>query len=303
MISIPRIETGYTTISGMIPGDALTEIGAAFAQCQSRYPTIRLPLERFLQRVDSSVAAMRSGGPIGATEWLAAFRQLHHADLFLAAACAAGDRIAWEFFADEYRPLLRQFAERACRDRDEAEDLAQELVAAMMTGEGARGPRLAGYSGRGTLAAWLRVTVAHSVVDRFRRGRRQVSLEDLESRAPDAEPASPPPPVEATLDARWGPVVAGLLEAELRSLPARERLLLALYYVRGVGLKAIGAHFGVHEATASRWLEQTRRGIRRRIEGDLRRRHGLRRADIEGVWRRVAERDLPALERVLAGSE
>jgi RNA polymerase sigma-70 factor (ECF subfamily) len=294
---------GYTTILIMIPGAALGEIGTAFAACQSRYPTIQLPFERFLARIEACVAAIPGAEADAPDGWLATFRQLHHADLFLATACTTGDRIAWEYFADEYLPLIRQFAERACGRGGQAEDLAQELAATMMSSEAGRPSRLAGYGGRGSLAGWLRVTVAHSAVDRFRRGRREVSLDDPDPRAHVTEPEAPQASIDDRLDARWGPVVSRLFEAELGALPARERLLLALYYVRRAGLKAIGAHFGVHEATASRWLEHTRRGIRKRIEGELRRRHGLRAADLEGVWRRVAEGDLPALERMLAGSD
>ena len=58
-------------------------------------------------------------------------RELHHQDLFLALACALGDRIAWEFFADEFMPLLKRFAGQACRGSDVAQDLAQEMISSL----------------------------------------------------------------------------------------------------------------------------------------------------------------------------
>jgi hypothetical protein len=80
-----------------------------------------------------------------------------------------------------------------------------------------------------------------------------------------------------------------VLAAEIQELSARDRLLLSLYYVQEVPLKLIGRHFGVHEATASRWLEGMRRGIRRRVEKKLRREYGLTRRDIRSLWRWVSE--------------
>jgi RNA polymerase sigma-70 factor, ECF subfamily len=287
----------------MIPGQALTDVRAAFERCQQRYPTIRLALEAFMARVETAVADLTGGDAPEIRTWLQGFAQLHHEDLFLASACAAGDRIAWEYFADEYLPLLRRFAGRACRP-GEAEDLAQDLVTTLMSGaEAGRESRLTGYNGRGSLASWLRVTVARAAVDRFRKTRREVSLDDVQESGPArVEPRAPAEPVEDRLDARWGPVLSHLLEVELRSLGPRERLLLVLYYVRAVPLKAIGRHFAVHEATASRWLEDVRRGIRKRIERELRRKHGLRPRELEGLWRRVGDRELAPLEKALAQS-
>jgi RNA polymerase sigma-70 factor (ECF subfamily) len=290
----------------MIPGQALTDIRAVFERCQRRYPTIRLALEAFMARVETAVSALPGGDAPDTGAWLQAFAQLHHEDLFLAIACAAGDHIAWEYFADEYLPLLRRFAGRACRPA-EAEDLAQELVTALMAGADAGHEcRLTGYTGRGSLASWLRVTVARAAVDRFRKTRREVSLDEIEETGTtDREPFQPRArvePVEDRLDAQWGPVLSRLLETELGSLEPRDRLLLVLYYVRGVPLKVIGRHFRVHEATASRWLDEVRRGIRKRIERELRRKHGLRPRELDGLWRRVADSDLAPLEKALAQS-
>ena len=43
-----------------------------------------------------------------------------------------------------------------------------------------------------------------------------------------------------------------------RALPSRDRALIRLHYVDGVGLERIGTIYGVHKATVSRWLAAAR---------------------------------------------
>jgi len=250
-------------------------------RCRRRFPTIDFPSDEFFARAE------RGGVSLG---------QLHHEDLYLASACAHGDRLAWEYFADEYLPLVQKLAAQACRQFQESEDLAQELVSQLI-GDRAK---LGGYDGRGSLAGWLRVTIARAAIDRFRRARREVSWEETTERGvePSATVEDPQGAAEA-MDARWGPVLAGILAGQIRRLPARERLLLSLYYVSAVPLKAIGRQFGVHEATVSRWLDRIRHTLRADVEKELRRTHGLRSRETDTLWRWVAEEEKFSLKEIL----
>jgi len=295
----------------MIPGEAIGAVRETFERCQRRYPTIDLPFETFLVRSDEIVSACLEAGamPPECPRWLASFAQLYHEDLFLATACAQGNRIAWEYLADEYLPLLRRLAAQACRNLDAGEDLAQELITTLLGDPGSsaqanagRAGKLAGYSGRSALATWLRVTVSHAAIDRFRRMRKEFSLDELDGEGSDGIPHTPAAGADGNaeaLDSRWGPVLSQILSDEIERLPARDRLLLSLYYLRGVSLKSIGRQFRVHEATASRWLENLRRGIRKRIERELRKRHGLRPSEIQSLWHWASEQEDFSLEKVL----
>jgi transposase len=104
----------------------------------------------------------------------------------------------------------------------------------------------------------------------------------------------------AGLDARWGPVLSRLLKEELQRLPPRDRLMLNLYYLQGTPLRLIGEHFGVHEATASRWLEALRKGIRKRVERELKTQHGLQARDLKSIWMWISEEENLPLEKLLA---
>ena len=190
---------------------------------------------------------------------------------------------------------------KACRNYDEAEELSQQLVATLMEDRA----KLGGYNGRGSLAGWLRVAVAHAAIDRFRRSSKLMSLDEMQEtggetiRVPQVQPSD-----ADQADSRWGPVLCAILTEQLRKLPPRDRLLLSLYYLQSVALKVIGRHFGVHESTASRWLESLRRTLRKEVEGELRARHGLKRREIESLWRWASEVESFSLAKVLgAGRE
>jgi RNA polymerase sigma-70 factor (ECF subfamily) len=253
------------------------QLSEIFDCCQRRFPTVQLSIDLFQSRIEEILASeMRPAGMEA---------KIHYEDLFLATACAAGDRVAWECFADDYLPLLKSFALKACGNSSEGDDLAQEITAKLLKEKN----RLAGYNGRGSLASWLRVTVSHAAIDRFRRTNRLTSLDSFDPHEAEAlcQRSSRQEDGEI-LDARWGPVISKIAEDCLRALPARDRLLLSLYYLQNVPLRDIGRQFGVHEATASRWLDRLRNEIRKEVEQALRKKHGLRSSEIQSLWRWLA---------------
>ena len=255
----------------------------AFERCVKRYPTVQLSFEDFRTRIEEILS--REMGLSGERARTDACARIHHEDLFLATACSRQDRIAWEYFADDYLPLLRNFSARACGNTEDGEDLAQEIITRMLNDTN----RLAGYNGRGSLAGWLRAAISHAAVDRFRRRRKSISLEELPPNS--VQPALIDPgekPEEELIDARWGAVISGIANESVSRLPARDRLLLGLYYLRGVTLQTIRRQLGIHEATASRWLEKLRRDIRKRVETELRRKHGLRSGEIQSLLARIS---------------
>jgi RNA polymerase sigma-70 factor, ECF subfamily len=277
----------------MISTAATAEVRKKFDDCRKRYATVDLPFEVFLSRVNEIVSGELSRE---ADDWHAAFSKLRHDDLYLAIACARGDRIAWEYFADDYLALIRKYALRACDNPADAEDLAQQMITRLMEDES----RIGGYNGRGSLAGWLRVSVAHAAIDRFRRNSKQVSLEMVEEES-GMQLAQPAVEIQAEerLDRRWGPVLCEIVTEEIRKISARDRLILCLYYLQSVPLRLIGRHFQVHEATASRWLDGLRRNLRKNVERELSLQHGLKGEEIQSLWVWASGVDGFSLEKVL----
>ncbi len=187
-------------------------------------------------------------------------------DLTLARACAAGHERAWEQFMARFRELLYDSALGIAREASQAKDLADSIYAdlyGMNEREGQRLSKLTYYTGRGSLEGWLRTVVAQEFVNRYRSGKRLVSLDEEEEEgsqfaAPAAEPTS-------AADSR----VDAAIDNALAALDSESRTILAAYYLDGRKLAEIGRMLGFHEATASRKLERITKALRKSICDNL----------------------------------
>src|SRR6184192_421541 len=130
------------------------------------------------------------------------FASLRLEELALARACAAGHERAWEIFMLRYREKLYDIAGYIAKESSAARELADSLYAELygtITRDGQRVSKLASYTGRGSLEGWLRTVMAQEFVNRYRRQRRLVSLEEeneggtqFAEKEPDASaPADP----------------------------------------------------------------------------------------------------------------
>jgi len=81
-------------------------------------------------------------------------------DLCLIVACERGDETAWTDLVARFTTTVRSAARSASSNEDAAEDLAQsiwaELYGLRVRSDGKPSSKLAYYSGRGSLAGWLR---------------------------------------------------------------------------------------------------------------------------------------------------
>jgi RNA polymerase sigma-70 factor, ECF subfamily len=208
------------------------------------------------------------------------FLNLRVDELALARACAAGNNSAWEIFLTRFREKLYQSALRIAREDSAARDLADSLYADLYgtnTREGQRVSKLASYTGRGSLEGWLRTVLAQEYVNRYRRNKRLMSL-DEESEdgaqfcAPEHAPSVPA-----------DPRLAQATDETLASVPSEDRLILSAYYLDGRTLAEIARMMRVHESTISRKLDKLAKSLRKQILTGLARR---------GMSRRQAEEAL-----------
>jgi len=203
-------------------------------------------------------------------------------ELALARACAAGNNSAWEVFLTRYREKLYLAALRIAREDSAARELADTLYADLYgttTREGQRVSKLASYTGRGSLEGWLRTVIAQEYVNRYRRTKRLVSLDEeseegVQFRAPEPEQAAPS-------DNR----LALATDEVLAELLAEDRMVLSAYYLDDRTLAEIARMLGVHESTISRKLDKLAKSLRKQILAALGRR---------GMSRRQAEEALEA---------
>jgi len=190
------------------------------------------------------------------------FLSLRIDELALARACAAGNNSAWEIFLTRYREKLYLSALRIAREDSAARDLADTLYADLYgtsTREGQRVSKLSSYTGRGSLEGWLRTVLAQEYVNRYRRTKRLVSL-DEESEEGVQYSAPDPEPLPAA-----DPRLAQATDQALTDLSAEDRTILSAYYLDGRTLAEIARMLGVHESTISRKLDKLAKGLRKQI--------------------------------------
>jgi RNA polymerase sigma-70 factor (ECF subfamily) len=194
------------------------------------------------------------------------WRDLKLEELALARACAAGHDAAWQAFLTRFREKLYDIARGITKEDSSARDLADSLYADLYgtsEREGRRVSRLNFYMGRGSLEGWLRTVLAQEFVNRYRKTKRLVSLEEqaedgVQFSAASAGPVSP-------LDSRLG----AALDEALGQLSGEDRLVLASYYLDDRTLTEIGRVVGVHESTISRRLEKLLKTLRKQVLAGL----------------------------------
>jgi len=201
-------------------------------------------------------------------------------DLVLARACADGHERAWEGFMHRFREKLYDIAAYVTRESSSARELADGIYADLYSSpnrDGQRVSKLASYTGRGSLEGWLRTVIAQEYVNRYRKQRRLVSLdehsEDGEQFA--ASETEPVAPVDGRLEAAT--------DEALAALPSEDRFVLASYYLDKRTLAEIARMLSVHESTISRKLDKLAASLRKQILAGLVRR---------GMDRRQAEEAL-----------
>ena len=101
--------------------------------------------------------------------------------------------------------------------------------------------------------------LAQEYVNRYRRTKRLVSLEEeseegVQFRAPDPEPVN-------RADNRLNRAT----DQVLAELPSEDRMVLGAYYLDGRTLAEIARMLGVHESTISRKLDKLAKSLRKQI--------------------------------------
>lgn len=209
---------------------------------------------------------------------------VHGADLYLAVACARGEPAAVRRFERDHLAKVPRWLKLGAEGAEVVAEVAQRVAARVLVGADGAPPRIAQYTGRGPLWAWVRVVAlrehARLRTERARTAGREVGDDDaLDQLARTGEL----PPDLVALRARYqAPVTAAFREA-LAARSPRERTLLRLAYVDQVSLDAIGRMYGVNKSTVSRWLATCRAEVLAAACEHLRAALGIPAADIESL--------------------
>jgi RNA polymerase sigma-70 factor, ECF subfamily len=191
-------------------------------------------------------------------------------ELALARACAAGNDRAWQDFISRYRHKLHSMAIHITRDAAHAAELADSLFADLYgvnARDGLRNSKLVFYTGRGSLEGWLRTVMAQEFINRYRKQKRTVSLEEQMEEGVQFVAVVPEPAPASDGASKW---LAAATDEALAELSPEDRFTLATYYLDGRTLAEIARTLGLHESSVSRRLDRLAAALRKRILAGLR---------------------------------
>ena len=190
-------------------------------------------------------------------------------DLFLAWACAERDARAISYFERKFMPAVDGYVGRFGLAPSLVDEVRQELRIRLLVGDK---PRIGRYSGRGPLAAWVRmaaIRVALNLLERNRVRHRERGVAALGILVRDQTS-----PELAAIRKRHAAAVRAGLERSLEALSERDKRLLRMNFIDRLNIEAMGRVFHVHRATVARWLVAVRRRmletLRKELELDLR---------------------------------
>jgi RNA polymerase sigma-70 factor (ECF subfamily) len=267
-------------------------------------PRIRAAVEKYLLRdnADASLADIN--------EFV---DKLQADDLCLIVACEQGNETAWTDLVARFGMTVRSAARSVSSNEEGAEDLAQSIWAELhglrIRDDGKPASKLAYYSGRGSLAGWLRAVVGQLAVDQHRKQSRLVQTEDDadfdrliqkddQSWSGHSERMNPETQVS---DKRASADLQKALADSIGHLSDEDRLLVKLYYFDGLKLHEAGAILGVHEATASRRLTRIHADLRLNVAESLKKEHGWTSPETERAFSDIALHLEADIEPMLMG--
>lgn len=246
----------------------MTDVGALYGEALRELPGARIELAAF-ERAWATRAASRELDPKLAL------------DVLLAAGIEAGDDASLRWLEAQVTRAARALRDEVQRSTD-VESRVLELVAVAQPG---RPARITEYAALGPLAAWVHVIVVRTARDLAARHAPSVAADLAEFAIAEIQTSASPElgPFKARL--------AGDLGLAIRSASAkldqRNRALLTLHYLEGVGLEGLARGWNVHRATISRWLATAREAFLAEVRREFADRAGIGSGEVDTLIRFV----------------
>jgi RNA polymerase sigma-70 factor (ECF subfamily) len=202
----------------------------------------------------------------------------HGSELYLALACGAGDKAALYALQTRYFPTIEDYLARSGFDTRLRQDVFQQVLLRLCAGET---PTILSYGGRAALSSWLHIAVFRFAITLAGKANlatkhdSELSIQKLASSGSDPE-------THAMLETAK-PMFQAALQRTIAELRDRDKTLLRLSFLDGLSIDAIGAMYGVHRATAARWICDIRQRILLNIQNILGTEFGLRSSEFESL--------------------
>jgi RNA polymerase sigma-70 factor (ECF subfamily) len=205
------------------------------------------------------------------------------ADLLLACGCAAGRTGAIAAF-EQILAEVDAAGRTARAAADLVDEVKQRLRTSLLVADGDKPRGIAAYRGRGSLRGWIRVTATRELVRLEQKARRAAPLEDAVLDEPQGDPAL------EQLKQRYRAELGAAIKEAIGRLSADDRTLLRHHLIDRLSIDQLGARYGVHRATAARWLARARSALVAATQTELAVRMRLGADEVSSVIRLVSSR-------------
>lgn len=236
--------------------------------------------------------------------WLAAraddatpLSRLHLGDLMLACACASGDAAALAAFHAAFDSSIRATLSRAHVQGTDPDEMRQQLDVHLFVAEGTDLPRIAEYRGVGSLRTWVRVVASRLLLN---AGRRKSARHDTLTSQVERDLGDVEDPELDWLKERYRGAFRQALTTALAELPPADRTLLRLCVVNGLSATGVASIYGVHRATAKRWIARIRRDVLAATRSHLRAHLRVEPDELDSIMGMIGSRLEASVRRCLA---
>ena len=268
---------------------------------RTAWPDVRFDLDHVVAFVAERLAG---------SDLVAALTSAPAADLVLAAACIAQEPTAHAAF-DSVLTEVDAAGASTRSPRDLIDDVKQLIRVQLLVARDGKPPGIAGYRGKGPLRGWVRITATRELIRHQRKRARELpagmpgsaGIGMAIDRPLDEALGDAGDPLLSELKAEYRSEFATALREAITELSAEDRTLLRQQIVDQLSIDEIGAAFGVHRATAARWLQRARGALVAATRGRLAARLKVSVDEIDSVIRLVQSQLDASVVRYLRDSD
>jgi RNA polymerase sigma-70 factor (ECF subfamily) len=230
------------------PGDDARSLEQALEVLYERGRAAHLDLD--LDEPTYGTHLARCGAPVASGAGA-----VHAEDLYVVCAALGGIPAAVDRLRRTHRPTIAAYLRAIESGSASIDEIEQRLWEALLVGTAGKPPRLATYSGKGSLGAFLGIAAQRIAIDSRRHGwaeQRAVAgmASEANAIAGDAE--------LGIIKHKYKEDFERAVREAMERLEDRDRMLLRMHIVDGLTFDSIAKVYGVTQPTVSRWVARAR---------------------------------------------